>query len=559
MAEDKVEPREGNLRQRMPWINIFQGFGVALDLNKLILAAGGIIVMALGWWLLAIIFSYKEPEWDTGDFRRDKFGGDEQAAWKAFKEEHRKWALMWRAAGPVSEEKHFGPADVALSPEEYRQLVAAEAMKPDDITAAAKRFTGFREHLAVVQQARLRPAGELREPWWSEDRGPNPYLLLTGQTSAWEKGEFWDWLFRKQIPVLLEPLVKMVKPIIYFFHPDAGPLNSVYFLLVFLWTVLTWGFFGGAIARIAAVQMTRDEKLTLGEAVRYTTQRIRSFVSAPVFPLIGVGIVLIFMVLYGFIHMIPWLGDVVDGLAWVVILGFGLAMVIILVGVIGWPLMTAAIATDNSDAWEASSRAYSYIFQACWQYLWHGVVTLAYGAIIVLFVSFVGSFGVYMSKWGVSQTPWVKTANRDPSYLFVYAPESYHWRDLLLRGVILDDGSPIVDPQTGKIDEIAYKKFLGNYTDKEGKRYEGRDTLSFMNKVGATLVGIWVNIFFLIVIGFGYSYFWSAGTIIYLLLRKRVDDFELDEVYLEEEDEGYQGPLAGGAPPKPAAAPPRPA
>src|SRR5947207_13129915 len=56
MAEDKFEPRETNWRQLLPWIELFQGFRVALDLNKLLLAAAGILTMAFGWWLLAGIF-----------------------------------------------------------------------------------------------------------------------------------------------------------------------------------------------------------------------------------------------------------------------------------------------------------------------------------------------------------------------------------------------------------------------------------------------------------------------------------------------------------------------
>ena len=56
MAEDRLEARETDWRQLLPWTVLFQGFRVALDLNKLLLAAGGIVVMALSWWLLAIIF-----------------------------------------------------------------------------------------------------------------------------------------------------------------------------------------------------------------------------------------------------------------------------------------------------------------------------------------------------------------------------------------------------------------------------------------------------------------------------------------------------------------------
>src|SRR5262249_20682833 len=41
---------------------------------------------------------------------------------------------------------------------------------------------------------------------------------------------------------------------------------------------------------------------------------------------------------------------------------------------------------------------------------------------------------------------------------------------------------------------------------------------------------------FLIVVGFGYSFFWCASTIIYLLMRRRVDDTDLDEIHLEEDE-----------------------
>ena len=60
MAEEKVEPRETSWRQLLPWTELFRGFQVALDLNKLALAAAGILVMAFGWWLLAVLFTAGE-------------------------------------------------------------------------------------------------------------------------------------------------------------------------------------------------------------------------------------------------------------------------------------------------------------------------------------------------------------------------------------------------------------------------------------------------------------------------------------------------------------------
>src|SRR5262245_26693817 len=46
---------------------------------------------------------------------------------------------------------------------------------------------------------------------------------------------------------------------------------------------------------------------------------------------------------------------------------------------------------------------------------------------------------------------------------------------------------------------------------------------------------IWLGVVFLLVVGFGYSYFWTASTIIYSLMRKVVDDTEIDEIHLEED------------------------
>jgi hypothetical protein len=46
-------------------------------------------------------------------------------------------------------------------------------------------------------------------------------------------------------------------------------------------------------------------------------------------------------------------------------------------------------------------------------------------------------------------------------------------------------------------------------------------------------------------LGFSYSFFWSAATVIYFLLRKKIDEAEPDELFLEEDE-----PEAPLAPPK---------
>ncbi len=85
---------------------------------------------------------------------------------------------------------------------------------------------------------------------------------------------------------------------------------------------------------------------------------------------------------------------------------------------------------------------------------------------------------------------------------------------------------------------------------------EYKSEISTMNSVGAFLVACWLYPLFLLVVGFGYSFFWSASTIIYFLMRHSVDDTELEEVHLEDEE--LEDPFLKQAPP-PAATPAPPA
>src|SRR5262249_33146039 len=198
--------------------------------------------------------------------------------------------------------------------------------------------------------------------------------------------------------------------------------------LVMIWTLIVWAFFGGAITRIAAVQVTRQEKIGAAEAVRFTIKRYVSLVTAPLFPLVIVALLVVVMMIFGLFHMIPGLGDiVVSGLFWWLPVLLGLVMAVVLVGLVGWPLMSATISTEGTDTWEAVSRSYSYVFQAPWHYIFYSVMALVYGALVVFFVGFMGSFMVYLAKWGVSQGTW---GSREPSYLFAYAPTSFGWRRL---------------------------------------------------------------------------------------------------------------------------------
>ena len=152
-----------------------------------------------------------------------------------------------------------------------------------------------------------------------------------------------------------------------------------------------------------------------------------------VFPIVLVGILTFLLMIFGWIEWIPWAGDLFAGVPlWPIVILIGFIMAIVLVGLVGWPLMTATISTEGTDSFDALSRSYSYIYQAPWQFLWYNLVAVTYGAVLIFFVGFMASMMVFLGKWGVSNAVGPADANpkadREPSYLFYYAPlTSFGW------------------------------------------------------------------------------------------------------------------------------------
>src|SRR5437867_2166394 len=201
MAEERTEPREINFRQMLPWAELFRSFQVALDPKKLLMAAGGILVMAFWWWIWSAGFYSlaTKPEWG-------KTGPTE---WGEFEQDRRKWNVLHEAAG--KELEYTDANDLAKSPEEFDKISApiqaalsaiAKNPKASEFqTADGKRIPiearpdGYQVMLNdETYVIRAKPYGTLRTWPFDEDRGPNPYLLVTGKAGPqWEAGRFWEW------------------------------------------------------------------------------------------------------------------------------------------------------------------------------------------------------------------------------------------------------------------------------------------------------------------------------------------------------------------------------
>jgi hypothetical protein len=509
MAEERGGPPQYASWRPKPasWTKLFGTFLVALDPFKLLVAAAGILSTALGWWLISVVFYNLWTMPKESDFqdraRKDHPQMEERERNELAKREFNRafdtWTLVHELAGP------------------------SKGSDQDFARRYLERHPG-----GTPRNPRLAEGygGRYRTMPWAENRGPNPFRMVRTMVggSGDERREVASQFATYQVPNLVEPLLKFLSPVYYLFDHRANFLVRLYLLLLILWLLLVWAFFGGVITRMAVMQLSGKEGGGLREAINFVRRRYLSYLFSPLVPLALIGFLVVCCMLFGILHWIPGFGDFWDGIFWFLPLLAGLLMTLLLIGMIGYPLMYSTLSTEGSDTFDALSRSYNYVYESPWHYIWYSIVAVLYGMLLTLFVVIVGSLATYFAKWGVSMWPAWGT-DRSPEYLFVYSPESLGWRKLLT------DGSPIaIDDRGEPLNRAEYDRWMGEY--------------GWYNHVGAALTSFWVTLVFLMVIGFSYSYFWTAATQIYLLMRKRVDETETDEVYVEEE--APEAPAFGG-------------
>ncbi len=274
--------------------------------------------------------------------------------------------------------------------------------------------------------------------------------------------------------------VQLTQPLWGVFQRDVTRRSLPCLLLCGLCSLAICAYFGGAITRIAAVQLAAEERLPLAAALRFACRKWPAYFVAPLVPLLGVALAAAPIWILGLLMHFNW-GVLLAGIAWPVSLVAGAIMAVLLLGLIfGWPLMWTTISTEGTDSFDAMQRSYSYVFQRPLHYLFYALVAALFGML---------------------------------SWLLV--------KNFAAAVIALTYGAAGYGCGPDQIDTIAGKETL--------------TTLSNVGPAGAWLIRFWVGCVKLLAVGFLYGYFWTAVSAIYLLLRRNVDTTEMDEVFLDED------------------------
>lgn len=262
---------------------------------------------------------------------------------------------------------------------------------------------------------------------------------------------------------------------------DHSKLFVIFYGLIF---VILTSVAGGALARMTACEVATGEKLRMNEAMDFAFGAWVRLTLAPLFPLLIAAVLWIVLAVGGKLLMLPWV-DILGGLLYGLglLVGFGLAL--LLVGyAAGFSLLVPAVATENCDPADAQQRAYAYVLSRPLHligYLAVGLIGMALGYVVV------GLFGSLL----LNVTGGVARVWTDNSALTTTG------------GATLFDLSP----------------------DGQALHANGHSA------VAGWFIGLWTTVVVCLAAGYIFSYFFSASTVIYLLLRRAADGQEVTEIW----------------------------
>lgn len=295
-------------------------------------------------------------------------------------------------------------------------------------------------------------------------RGPE-----TGADWTWETVASLHFRLWEPVGVLTTPLFTLIEPL----RSWGTMLHAV---LSLVWLLVVWGICGGAICRIAIVQVAELRQTGVSNALRFAIKSSGKLIVAPLCPLLGVAFCAAVTGAFGLLYRLPAIGGAFAGAVLVVPLAMGLVMTLLVAGLVaGWPLMHAAVAAGVEDALDALSRTFGYLNQRIGALAVLLAVLWLEGLIGLQLVDLLAGGVIRLTHWGLGLT----------------APQD---RLAILFGA--------AGALPGAAAAVAHAFWLG---------------------VVRLLAHSWI-----------YSFYWTAAALVYLWLRHDVDGTPWDEIEPDE-------------------------
>ncbi len=511
MSQEPHVLRTIEWRSVFPFTQLFQSFRVAIHPAKLVLALLAILMVYCAGRCLDAIWPEKslairsEIAWHEEGLPRSKFNERVDSTYKDMLESRKRIEQVERDEALRIDPKRTLGAD--LSVRQIEKLLAERRQRAIDRVTAAFNASPKLEKDKADYQAQLRAAYQNASETHEE-------LLLTQRSGIFATfleyeiqqvdniamGVFnWDWTG------LQHGVLPSLQRFVFTAPGWALTKHPVHAILMTFVGLFVWSVFGGAIARIAAVHVARDEKISVRQALRFSISKLMSFFMAPLMPLILIAAVALLLASLGYLSEIRYVGGLVSlvvGVLFVIIIGVGVLVACAVVGTVcGAGLMYPTIAVEGSDAFDAVSRSFSYVFARPWKVAIYTFICIIYAALTYVFLRFM---------------------------VFLTLSLMHTFLTLWTHDVAPDGTTSIVNAWQGPGGLFNLHQPLDSFN------------LTLGESMAAWTITFWAYLFVALLGAYLLSFFVSANTIAYYLLRYDVDAAEIDDVYLEPTEEDFE-------------------
>ncbi len=269
--------------------------------------------------------------------------------------------------------------------------------------------------------------------------------------------------------------------------------------LLLLPMIIVWTIGGGAISRAAAEELATGRRLPWTAALAFSLTRWSSMIGSLLGPLVVLTLASLALAGAGWLCFAFPGVRFVGALLFILAMGVSLAMVLLMVGMLaGIPMTVPAVACEGTDAFDAVQRTIAYTFARPFRLAGASALLLAQLVIIASLAGLIAYGVVGVATWGLS----------------LFLP---------------DDARQFIEAG-------AFGASLG-----EGS---GTKALSASQRI----IAFWAAIPSLLVSAYVVSYFFSAGTTLYLAMRRICDAQEPEELWDPGDTPGLREPSPGDPP-----------
>jgi hypothetical protein len=184
--------------------------------------------------------------------------------------------------------------------------------------------------------------------------------------------------------------------------------------------------------------------------------------------------------------------------------------------------MWATVSVEGTDAFDALSRSYAYVYHRPWRLLWYALFALFLAIVSMFVVKLFASSAIALGNWSID----------------------WGLDNETMRSVVAPEPAANTAP---KIDLTPGPNSSNNINIPAPETTNATPDLSSTQSATRSIIWFWKSAVAVLVAGYQAGFLWVAAVGIYLLLRRDIDGVQTGEVFVDQAEEYGMPPLTEDA------------